>query len=136
MDLEMVLNELSLNSPIDDVQTAKQLMSDLVSTVQMMESRHTVRVTLITQRNLPSLLLSPDYPVARWWGDHSVDERVRRLFITLVAKGPYIDDITETGLEEFLCQKDPARGLGCAFQRDALALSLQQCSERSSHPNT
>lgn len=33
MDLEMVLNELSLLPPADDIQTARQRMSGLISTL-------------------------------------------------------------------------------------------------------
>jgi hypothetical protein len=50
-----------------------------------------------------------------------------------VANGPYIEEVEETWLagtrlDEFLYQNDPAKGLGYAFQRDALALSLRSSS--------
>ena len=39
MDLEMVLNELSLLTPAGDIQTARQWMSELISTLRQATTR-------------------------------------------------------------------------------------------------
>ncbi len=44
MDLEMVLNELSFQTPVSDQQTARQLMSDLIGTIRQATASGVKRV--------------------------------------------------------------------------------------------
>ncbi len=125
MDLEVVLNELSLKKQADDVQTAQELMSGFITTLREVESAKNVKITLIYQRDLLSNEtnnLAPNYPLRSYIYDRSVDEKERRLLIALMTKGPYID---ETNLDEFLYQGKIAIGLGYAYQHNDLAISLK-----------
>ena len=70
------------------------------------------------------------YPVARWRNDNEVDKEIRRFFTTLIAKAPFLEDISDSklkntvNLSEFKHQGQPAIGLGIAYFLEALALSL------------
>jgi hypothetical protein len=134
MDLEMVLNELSLQVPAADIPTARKLMSELINTVRTATS-HGVKKVIRTHTEFQSTILAPDYPVARWRNDNAVDREARRFFITLITKAPFLADVSDPKLEdavslsEFTHQGIPASGLGIAYLLETLALSLasQQC---------
>jgi hypothetical protein len=128
MDLEMVLNELSLQTPAADIPTARQRMSDLISTVQQATKRG-IKKILRTHRDVNTIELAPEYPVARWRNDGEVDLESRRFFRTLTAKAPFWTDVPEEikndfDLSEVLHQEEQAIGLGFALVSDALAVSL------------
>src|SRR6266702_1020412 len=76
MDLEMVLNELSLRPLASDVQVARQRMSNLVSTIAAATKLGVGRV-LRTHRDFNSEEIAPGYPVAKWRNDHEVDREAR-----------------------------------------------------------
>lgn len=118
MDLEIVLNELSFRAPANDNETARQRMTGLLDTIRE-ATHHGVKRSLHIDRDLPSLELAPDYPVARWLNDGQVNRDTRSFFRTLATHLSYIDD-----LPEYLYQEDQAKGLGFAFQHDHLAVSL------------
>ena len=115
MDLEMVLNELSLRSPAADIHVARQRMSDLLFTV-MAATQHGVKRALRTHSNLDAEELTPGYPVARWRNDNNVDYELRRFFKTLVTKSPFLDDVVDpnilhnVGLSDFFHGDDQALG--------------------------
>ncbi len=130
MDLEMVLNELSLRSPATDVHVARQRMSDLLQTVAV-ATKYGVKRIIRTHHNLDSEELAPGYPVARWRNDSTVDRDLRRFFTTLVTKSPFLEDVTEpaihhnVGISDFFHGEDRAPGLGIAYWLEALAISLR-----------
>lgn len=119
MDLEMVLNELSLRSPANDIPTAQQWMLDLISTINV-AAGHGVKKIIHIDRNLYNVVLAQDYPIARWLNDSQVDKDTRRFFRSLTTKLSFIAD-----LPEFWYQEDQANGLGFAFQYELLAVSLR-----------
>ncbi len=128
MDLEMVLNELSLQTPAADIPTARQRMSDLISTVQKATVSGVKRV-LRTHRDVNTIELAPGYPVACWRNDGEVDREERSFFRTLTAKAPFWNDVAEEikndfDLSQVWHQKEEAIGLGFAWVSDALAVSL------------
>ncbi|NER23749.1 MAG: hypothetical protein F6J96_24220 [Symploca sp. SIO1C2] len=128
MDLEMVLNELSLKTPAADEQTARQLMSELISTVRQATTTGVKRV-LRTANDINSIELAPGYPVARWRNDKVVDIEERRFFRTLIAKAPFWADVAEViksdfNLSDVFYQGEEARGLCFALVSDALPVSL------------
>lgn len=128
MDLEMVLNELSLRTPVTDIPTAQQLMSDLISTVRQATSSGVKRV-LRTSDEINNIELAPGYPVARWRNDPTVNREERSFFRTLTAKAPFWTDVSETikndfDLSEVWYQGEQAKGLGFAVIIDALTVSL------------
>lgn len=130
MDLEMVLNELSLRSPATDIYVARQRMSDLMQTV-LLAAKYGVRSIIRTQSNLDSEELALNYPIARWRNDSNVDIELRRFFRLLVTKSPFLEDISNQDIErsvslsDFFHNKDQAIGLGVAYWLDALPISLR-----------
>ncbi|MGB5962756.1 MAG: hypothetical protein WBG73_19115 [Coleofasciculaceae cyanobacterium] len=128
MDLEMVLNELSLRTPSTDIPTAQQLMSDLISTVLQATTSGVKRV-LRTSEEINNIELAPGYSVVRWRNDHTVNREERSFFRTLTAKAPFWTDVTETikndfDLSEVWYQGEEAKGFGFAVVIDALTVSL------------
>lgn len=134
MDLEMVLNELSLLTPAADIPTAQQWMSDFIITVRTATAQGVKRV-IRTQSDFQSTILAPDYPVARWRNDNAVDREARRFLKTLITKAPFLTDVSDPEIEdtvdlsEFKHQGTQASGLGIAYLLEIMALSLasEQC---------
>lgn len=129
MDLEMVLNELSLHPLATDVYEAHQRMNTLIQTMAV-ATKSGVKKTLRTNSSFLHEELAPGYPVIKWLNDIDVDRDTRRFLKTLVTKTPFLVDITESStldsfdLSDYFWQKKQAVGLGVAFLLDALALSL------------
>ncbi|HLQ29863.1 MAG TPA: hypothetical protein VK140_11585 [Ktedonobacteraceae bacterium] len=123
MDLEMVLNELSLRSPANDTLTARQWMVDLINTINV-AAGHGVKKIVHVDRDIDYALLAPNYRLVQWRNDAKVDVDTRRFFRTLTTKLPLIPD-----LPEFWYQTDQANGLGFAFQQEHLAISLRSASD-------
>lgn len=92
MDLEMVLNELSLQTPIADISTARKLMSELIQTLFQAKSLG-VRPILRTHSNINNIELVCDYPIASWRNDKIVDLEERRFFRSLTLKAPFCEDV-------------------------------------------
>src|SRR5450631_4288387 len=120
MDLEMVLNELSLEPLASSVPQARQRMIDFLDTTRIaikLGVKHSIR----TSNDLSSLSLAPNYPLARWRNDNEVDTDTRRFFRTLLTKSPYLKDIEDNEIEDrnertqFFYQNAEAKGLGAAY---------------------
>jgi hypothetical protein len=130
MELEMVLNELSLRSLAANEHVARQRMSELVLTA-VAATKYGVKRVIRTHDNLNAEMLAPDYPIARWRNDNMVDIELRRFFKLLVTKYPFLEGISDSniqnnfGLSEFFHTEDQAIGLGVAYWLDALAISLR-----------
>jgi hypothetical protein len=130
MDLEIVLNELSLRTPAPDIQTARQWMSDLISTVRTATAQG-VKKVIRTQSDFQGTVLAPDYPLRRWRNDPEVDRETRLFFKTLITKAPFLTDVVDPEIEnrvnlsDFKHQGEQASGLGHALLLNALALSLR-----------
>lgn len=130
MELEMVLNELSLQPLAKNKPEARQRMSDLISTM-IAASRAGVNKTLRTHQDLTPEPLAPDYLLAQWLNDHEVDREARRYFISLAFHAPYLVDINDHTVGEkvdgsdFFHNGDCAIGLGFAYCLDTLALSIR-----------
>ncbi|MCA1995138.1 MAG: hypothetical protein LDL41_24275 [Coleofasciculus sp. S288] len=128
MDLEMVLNELSLQTPADNAQTARQRMSDLITTARA-AAELGVNPTLRTHSEFYATVLAPDYSLSDWLIDRSVDREESR-FILLSTKTPFLADIQDSEIEdrnlrsEFRYEGDLAEGLGIAYLLESLALSV------------
>lgn len=128
MDLELVLNELSLQTPADSVDAAKQLMSELIDTAFKADEQG-VNPVLRTHESFYSALIAPKYSIYDWLEDQSIDLEQRR-FILLSSKFPFLKDIEDSQLEdkhllsEFRFQEQLAQGLGIAYLLESLAISL------------
>lgn len=133
MELEMVLNELSLSPIANNIPAARQRMSDLMLTA-IVATKYGVKSVMRTHSKLDMEGLAPGYPVARWRNDDNVDFEMRRFYRTLVTKSPFLDDITDpevlnsVNLSDCFCGEDRAIGLGVAFWLEALAVSFKSKS--------
>jgi len=132
MDLDMVLNELSLHSLAQDIYIARQRMSNLLRTMRIAIQSGVNRV-LRTHENFYAESLASGYSLANWRNDSHVDREERRYFNSLTTKAPYWIDLRESEikdklyLSEFQYNGAQAHGLGFAYLIEAIALSL--CSE-------
>ncbi len=131
MDLEIVLNELSLRTPAPDIPTARQWMTELIQTLRKATSSGVKRVVR-TQDAMNSIQLAPGYPLVKWRNDPTVNREERSFFRGLTTKAPFWTDVAEKikndfDLSEVFYQGELASGLGFAFVSDSLAVSL--CSE-------
>lgn len=130
MDLEMVLNELSLRPLANDVFDARQRMSEFMQAI-VLATKAGVKKVLRTSSTLNAEELATGYPVARWLNDANVDRDMRRFFLMLATKAPFLVDINNPdvldsfGLSDFYYGKYQAMGLGVAFLLDALAVSFR-----------
>lgn len=129
MELEMVLNELSLQPLAADVLTARQHMSVLVTTMSA-ATKSGVSKVLRTHRDLNAEELASGYPMVRWRNDHEVDRDARRFFTSLATKAPYLADISDSSISnkvdssDFFYEEESASGLGVAYLLDNLAVSI------------
>ena len=128
MDLEMVLNELSLKTPASDVYTARHLMSELIATLRQAKASGVKRV-LRTSDEIHSLELAPNYHIYQWRNDPEVDREESRFFKTLVTKAPFWTDEFEAlknefDLSEIRYQGDIVNGIGFALIIDGLPVSF------------
>jgi putative addiction module killer protein len=128
MAVEMVLNDLSLLSPVGERGTARRLMTDLIGVLStaVISGIKTLR----TQDNLYNLMLTPDYPIASWLNDGQVEREERSFLQTLGTKSPLLAEITdpivqeEESLADFKHQGETAYALGIAYLLNALAVSF------------
>ncbi|MGD1912450.1 MAG: hypothetical protein ACFB2X_16845 [Rivularia sp. (in: cyanobacteria)] len=128
MELEMVLNELSLKTPASDIYTARQLMSGLIGTLRQATASGVKRV-LRTSDEIHSLELAPNYRISQWRNDPEVDREESRFFRTLVAKAPFWTDVFEEfkhefDLSEVRYQGEIVNGIGFALIIDGLPVSF------------
>jgi putative addiction module killer protein len=129
MAVEMVLNDLSLITPVDSQGLARAIMTELIEVLSTAKI-YGVK-TLRTQDNLYNLLLAPDYPVARWLKDSLVEREERSFFLReLDTKTPLLAEIDDQSIKEneelsdFMYQGKPAYALGVAYLLQALAISF------------
>lgn len=134
MAIDMVLNELSLQSPASDTLIARQWMSDFIQTVRAVKAQAGQQAVLRTQYGFHKSLLSPDYPVQRWLNDSEVDREEQRFIKTLITKAPFSQDVLNTEVQELenrisswevLYQGEVAIGLGVAYILDIIPISLR-----------
>lgn len=123
----MVLNELSLQTPAETIPTARKWMSEFLSTVRMAIGSGVSRA-IRSHMDLHSIVIAPEYPIARWRNDGGVDLEERRFLRTLTSKFPLLVDLPELAKEipglECRFEGDEAHGLGVASLLEALPLSL------------
>jgi len=128
MPVEIVLNDISLLTPVKDKGTAICLMSKLIG---VLSTARTYGIkTLRTQDNFYDLLLANNYPVASWLNDKQVEREERSFMrVQLDIKTPLLADVTanihdEEVLSEFRCLGVVARSIGIAYLIDALVVSF------------
>jgi hypothetical protein len=127
LQLDPVLNELSLQPPVAAVYAARQGMDSLVRTV-IAASRHGATRTIRSHVDLNDMMLADGYTVRQWRNDGEVDRELRTYFRSVASKAPYLADLPDQSVaaEAVDCfyEELPAVGLRAAFVIDSLALSL------------
>jgi hypothetical protein len=141
MDLEMVFNELSLQSPATNIHQARQWMTQFIS-LATTATRQGVNRVLRTDVNFQMAELAPDYPVIQWRNDREVSREERQFFLSLTTKAPVLADFPQ--IEQTALTSDffhhggqlPQRalGLGYAYLLEAIAVSLPS-AQQWSHPS-
>jgi len=129
MTVEMVLNDLSLLSPVSERGFARKMMTDLIGVLSI--ARIYGVKTLRTRNNLHHLVLSSDYPIASWLNDNQVEREERSFFQRqLDIRTPLLADITdpiiheEENLADFKYQGELAYALGIAYLLNGIAVSF------------
>lgn len=127
MSLEMILNECSIVHA-ENIPTAQAWMMQLIDTIR---SAKKLGISILrTKTDLNTAQIAPDYSIAQWRNDHNVDREVQRFFRSLQTKSPFIDELTESDLQEqnssseFFHNGSSVLGLGIAHLLDGLAISL------------
>ena len=126
----MVFNELSLQPAAPDIPTAKQWMSDLIST--MRQAQRCGFKGIRTQSNFHNIILADGYPLPRWRNDNEVSREERTFLRTLATKSPLAVDVANAEIKKNLENDDfeinfqgrKGEGLKTAYLLDTLAISL------------
>jgi len=130
MDLEMVFNELSARTLAPDISTARQWMSELIST--MREAQRCGLKGLRTQTDFHDMVLAENYPLPRWRNDNEVNREERTFLRTLATKAPLSVDIPDREIKikvensgcELSLQGIQAEGFKVSYYLETLAISL------------
>ena len=130
MDLEMVFNELSARTLAPDISTARQWMSELIST--MLAAQRRGLKGLRTQTDFHDMVLAENYPLRRWRNDNEVTREERTFLRTLATKAPLSVDIPDREIKikvenpgcELSLQGIQAEGFKVSYYLDTLAISL------------
>ena len=127
MQVDMVFNELSLQTQARDRKKARELMSEFIKTLSTAINLG-VRV-LRTQNKIYSLHLTTDYPISRWLNDNLVNQDERDFFLTVETQTPLLkkEDIeieNQFSLSDVKYQGKSVPDLGIAYFLDALAISF------------
>lgn len=128
MDLDMVFNELSIEPPAIDVLEARQWMEGFIGTVVSATAAGINRV-LRTHIDMNHTLLAPEYPMAKWRNDNSVDIETRRYFRSLISQYPPLEDLPKIDNDmlgrDFFFDDKRSYGFGIAYLLESLSISLQ-----------
>lgn len=127
MELQMVFNELSVEFPAEDIDTARFWMHSLLGTINAV-SRRTKKIVIRSHIDLNNTLLAENYPMGCWRNDSSVDIELRRLFRSLITQHPALSDLPESEDEaysyDFKCGGKIAQGFKYSHLIDGLVLSF------------
>lgn len=130
--MDIFFNELSLTEA-DHPQIAKVWLTDLIKLYQISQDKGCKG--LKTSNDIWEKRIAPNYTIANWLTDNSVDREIRLFFKIHALKYPFIDDLIERKTEEgqrifdFKYNDQYAKGLGAAYLFDALAISCDSSSE-------
>jgi hypothetical protein len=130
MDLEMVFNELSARTLAPDISTARQWMSELIST--MLAAKGCGLKAMRTKEDFWAIILAENYPLSCWLIDPEVNKDDRTFLRTLATKTPLSVDITDVKvktIQDSDCelgslQGTQAQGFKVAYYLETLAISF------------
>ena len=127
MELDLILNELSLSAPVQDIRAAREMMTTFIQTV--IAARKKGVTAFRAHSDLNNELLSPDYPVSRWRNDREVNLDERRYFGRLQTKYPFLVGNKELAdknqLYSFMYEGHTVDGFGAAYHMEALSISFR-----------
>jgi hypothetical protein len=127
MELELILNDLSINHPAPDRFQAQASMANFVS-VLVRASRLGAKSVLRVPKSLDCHVLCPGYSLAAWRNDPTVDREKKQYFNTVVSKVSFLDGLPhveeQLQLVEYHFNGEAAKGLGVASALDGLAVSI------------
>src|SRR6266404_4403570 len=128
MDLQLILNDLSLAEGAEDRFQACASMSQFVQTM-VRAARLGVKSVLRVPMDFESKTLCPGYPLVAWRNDPQVEREQKQYFNSVVSKVSYLEglpDIEQQLLSiEYEHQGVPAKGLGVASALGGLAVSIR-----------
>jgi len=131
MDIDMVLNELSLSPPARDKQTARQRMLNLVHTAAELATELQINDDIRVSGGFDETEIAPGYSVYNWLFDKELYPEERQLILTYFTKSFLLGDWEDTEIKDeksrsfFFYNEEPAEGLGFAFLLRSLALSVR-----------
>ena len=129
----MVFNELSARTLAPDISTARQWMSELIST--MREAKGCGLKGIRTKTDFHAMELAEDYPLRRWLNDREVNQD-EQFFLLTLATNPLFGNIDDVEIKikvedpdcELSLQGSPAEGFKVAYYLETLAISLNSQS--------
>lgn len=127
--MDLVLNELSHQTYLDDVESARKLMDHFIKVLVLINSKG-VQPKLRMKTNIYNLYLTQEYPLTKWINDHTVDLEKRRLIMSIITQFPFIDKELEAIiydrvlLSDFKFENEVVEGLGIAYLLDSIAISF------------
>lgn len=130
MNMEIILNELSICTLAEDVRIAQERMLHLIQTIKTCVEYGLERVVR-AKSDVHMFDLAVGYNIAKWRNDGSVDIEARRYFRSITVKAPLIDSESaaevqkSAAIAEFRFDGNEAQGLGLAFLLGSLAVSIQ-----------
>jgi hypothetical protein len=125
--LEMFVNELSMTPAAADVPTGQDRAKQFVLAMRAATARGVKRVLRIPA-DFFAKLIAPSYDWHHWLQDNRVDREIRRYFLSLATRAPFLRD--EPRIEavwagiDCYWESQSALGLKAAYVADGLALSL------------
>ncbi|MEG4328335.1 hypothetical protein QUB37_02505 [Microcoleus sp. AT3-A2] len=130
MDLEMVFNELSARTLAPDISTARQWMSELIST--MVAAKGCGLKGIRIQADFHAMILAESYPLSRWRNDNEVNREERTFLKTLATKTPLSVDIPDIEIKikvedpgcELSLQGIQSESFKVAYYLETLVISL------------
>lgn len=129
MDIEMIFNELSLQTSALDIYIAREWMSKFIRTIAKATCSGIKRI-LRTHDNFYSAQLAPNYSLSNWLTDKNVDLEERRFLRTISTKSPFLTDLQDSNYmesllaREFFYNGEKAEGIGISYLLEALCVSL------------
>ena len=129
----MVFNELSAENLNNDKSQARDLMSELVMTLQASTKVGVSRI-FRTSDDMNSIELAPGYSIAKWRNDPDVERELKSFLRSLNNRSPYCDNITLAIQDQFdradaSFNGQKSKGLRFAAITQSIAISLASSPE-------
>jgi hypothetical protein len=133
MEIEMVFNELSVESTNNDKFQARDLISELVMTLQASTKAGVSRI-FRTRDDMNSIELAPEYSIAKWRNDPDVERELKSFLRSLNNRSPYCDNTiaaiqAQFDLADVSFNGQKSEGLRFAAITQSIAISLASSPE-------